>query len=273
LNVYRMILEEIGFVVCKFAKLDQALNSCSSIPYSIIITEFFFPLEIMCHFIRSVRKVLPETYLIVSTSMIIDDPSYKEMFDTGLDDLLVKPYGQEKLMAHIEKGIKRQEIILKNKKGFSSYPMFEDDCPGVFGPDYFKKLIRQEIKKARRHQQPVSLILLKLPSKDRMGNRFGSFYMELIELLRKSLREEDLIGRENGNLGIILDKTDEAGSRNLGGRLSKLIQNHPSFQANLSLQETSNELVFQYYTFPHQTNIPEFLTPLLKEMGVEFPSH
>ena len=273
LNVYRMILEEKGFVVCNFAELDQALNSCSSIAYSIIITEFFFPLEIMCHFIRSVRKVLPETYLIVSTSMIIDDPSYKEMFDTGLDDLLVKPYGQEKLMAHIEKGIKRQEIILKNKKGFSSYPAFEDDYPGVFGPDYFKKLIRQEIKKARRHQQPVSLILLKLPSKDRMGNRFGSFYMELIDLLRKSLREEDLIGRENGNLGIILDKTDEAGSRNLGRRLSELIKTHPSFQANLALQETLNELAFQYYTFPYQTNIPEFLTPLLKEMEVEFPSH
>ncbi len=122
------------------------------------------------------------------------------------------------------------------KKKIGDYSTAPEDHPGVYGPVFFKKLIRQEIKKARRHQQPVSLILLKLPSKDRMGNRFGSFYIELIDLLRKSLREEDLIGRENGNLGIILDKTDEAGSQNLGRRLSKLIQTHPSFQANLSLQ-------------------------------------
>ncbi len=249
LNVYRMILEEKGFAVCTFAELDQALQSCSSTAYSIIITEFFFPLEKMCHFIRSVKKVVPETYLIMSTSVIIDDPSYKEMFDVGLDDLLVKPYGQEKLMAHIEKGIKRQKIFLENKKnekGFIFYPAVQEDHPGVFSPAYFKKLIRQEIKKARRHQQPVSLILLKLPSKDRMGTRFGSFYVELIDLLRKSLREEDLMGRENGNLGIILDKTDEAGSQNLGRRLSKLIQTHPSFQSNLSLQDILNELAFQY---------------------------
>ena len=116
LDVYRMILEEKGFTVCTFVELDQALQSCSSTAYSIIITEYFFPLEKMCHFIRSVKKLAPETYLIVSTSVIIDDPSYKDMFDVGLDDLLVKPYGQEKLMAHIEKGIKSQKIFLENKK-------------------------------------------------------------------------------------------------------------------------------------------------------------
>jgi PleD family two-component response regulator len=275
-NVYRMILEEKGFAISTFADLDQALQSCSSTAYSIIITEFFFPLEKMCHFIRSVKKVLPATYLIMSTSVIIDDPTYKEMFDTGLDDLLVKPYGQEKLMAHIEKGIKRQDIFIENKKnekGASFYPTIQEDHPGVFGSTYFKKLIRQEIKKAKRHKQPLSMILLKLPSKDRMGTRFGSFYVELVDLLRKSLREEDLMGRENGNLGIILDKTDEAGSQILGERLSKLIQTHPSFKSNLSFQDIINELAFQYYTFPHQNNIPEFLTPLLKEMEVEFPSH
>ena len=59
---------------------------------------------------------MPETYLIMSSSVIIDDPAYKEMFDAGLDDLLVKPYGQEKLLAHIEKGIKRQKIFIENKK-------------------------------------------------------------------------------------------------------------------------------------------------------------
>ena len=83
-----------------------------------------------------------------------------------------------------------------------------------------------------------------------MGTRFESFYVELIDLLRKSLREEDLMGRENGNLGIILDKTDEAGSQNLGRRLSQLIQTHPSFQSNLSFQDIVNELCFSILYLP-----------------------
>lgn len=275
LNVYRTILEEKGFVVSIGTDLDQVLQSGLFRGYSIIITEFFFPLEKTCHFIRMVKKAMPETYLIISSSVIIDDPAYKEMFDAGLDDVLVKPYGQDKLLAHIEKGIIRQKVFVENKKYEKEtfHLAALEDHPGVFGPVFFKKLLRQEIKKAKRHQEPMSLILLKLPSKDRMGIRYETFYIELIDLLRKSLREEDVMGRENGNLGIILDKTDEEGSQNLGRRLSQLIKTHPTFQSNLSVQDIVNELAFQYYTFPRQTNIPEFLTPLLKEMEVEFPSN
>jgi DNA-binding response OmpR family regulator len=275
LNVYRTILEEKGFVVSTGTDLDQVLQSGLFIGYSIIITEFFFPLEKTCHFIRMVKKSMPETYLIISSSVIIDDSAYKEMFDAGLDDVLVKPYGQDKLLAHIEKGIMRQKVFIENKKYEKEtfHLATPEDHPGVFGPVFFKKLLRQEIKKAKRHQEPMSLILLKLPSKDRMGIRYETFYIELIDLLRKSLREEDVMGRENGNLGIILDKTDEEGSQNLGRRLSQLIKTHPTFQSNLSVQDIVNELAFQYYTFPRQTNIPEFLTPLLKEMEVEFPSN
>ncbi len=274
-KVYRIILEEKGFSVSTTALLDQALPWCINPGFSIIISECFFPLEKMVRFIRSVKKAVPETYLIISTSVIIDDSTYKEMFDAGLDDFLVKPYGQEKLLAHIEKGMMRQELFkekIKNEKGIGVFSTGLEDHPEVYGPAFFKKLIRQEIKKARRHQEEMSLILVKLPSKEKLGNRFGSFYGELIDLLRKSLREEDLIGRENGSLGIILDKTDGAGSQNLGKRLSKLIQTHPAFQSDLFLQGTLSELAFQYYTFPQQTNIPEFLTPLLKEMDIEFPS-
>jgi PleD family two-component response regulator len=275
LQVFRMILEEEGFAVFTTTDLDKAPHGFSLKNNSIIITDFFFPPEKMFHFIRSVKKEIPESYLIMSTSVLIDDSTYKELFEAGLDDWLVKPFGREKLLAHIEKGIKRQEKFIENKenqKENSLFPPAPEDYLGVFGPAYFKKLIRQEIKKAKRHQQPVSLILLKLPSKEKMGPRFGAFYHELIDLLRKSLREEDLIGRENGNLGILLDKTDEAGSQNLGRRLSALIQTHPSFQSNQVLQDVVNQLAFQYYTFPHRTNIPEFLITLFKELEIEFPS-
>ena len=259
-NVFRTILEEKGFSVSTGTDLDQVVQSRSFVGYSIIITEFFFPVEKTCLFIREVKKVSPETYLILSSSVIIDDSSYRELLEAGLDDVLVKPYGQDKLLAHIEKGIKRK-------------PTSMEDRPGVFGPVFFKKLLRQEIKKAKRHQEPMSLIMLKLPSKDRMGIRYESFYLELTDLLRKSLREEDIMGRENGNLGIILDKTDEEGSRNLGRRLSRLIKTHPSFQTNLTFKDVADELAFQYYTFPRRTNIPEFLTSLIKEMESEFPSN
>jgi DNA-binding NtrC family response regulator len=45
INIYRMILEEKGFAVSTAADLDQVPQNKSLETYSIIITEFFFPLE------------------------------------------------------------------------------------------------------------------------------------------------------------------------------------------------------------------------------------
>ena len=275
LDVYRMILEEKGYAVDTAIDLEEALHGCFLNYYSVIITEYFTPLEKMHHFIRSIKESTPETYQIMSTSVNIDDLNYKKLFDMGLDDLLVKPYGLEKLLAHIEKGIKRQELCRENQKNEQRLfvdPINREDSPAIFTPPYFKRLIRQELKKAKRHQQALSLILLKLPSKEIMAEGFEPFYFELIRLLRKSLREEDLLGREDGHLGILLQQTDQSASQNLGRRLSTLIQTLPSFRTNSSLQTLFNEFPFQYYTFPNQSDIPEFVSPLLEEIDKEFPS-
>ncbi len=116
LDVYRMILEEKGYAVDTAIDLEEALHFCFLNCYSVVITEYFTPLEKMHHFIRSIKESTPETYQIMSTRVTIDDLNYKELFDMGLDDLLVKPYGRERLLAHIEKGIKRQELCRENQK-------------------------------------------------------------------------------------------------------------------------------------------------------------
>ena len=63
LNVYRMILEEKGYEVDTALSLEEALRFCSLRSYSIIITEYFFPLEKMVNFISSL-KIRPRRPII-----------------------------------------------------------------------------------------------------------------------------------------------------------------------------------------------------------------
>ena len=59
----------------------------------------------------------------------------------------------------------------------------------------------------------LSLLLVKTgPDLERAKDK-GPFLVELAKLLRKSTREEDIIGRENGGFGILLYKTGRQGSR------------------------------------------------------------
>jgi DNA-binding response OmpR family regulator len=270
LDIFRLILGEKGYEVDTAIDLEQALHFCSQKRYSVILSEYFDPPEKMFTFIRALKGLIPEGYYIISTSMIITDAVYKKLFDSGLDDLLVKPYGREKLLAHIEKGIRNQGIYLKIRNyGQKSSVGFYEDSPGIVNPDYFKKVLRQELKKARRHQQTFSLIMVKLPPENILEDRFEPFYFQLTRLLKNSLREEDLLGRENGNLGILLQQTDHQGSQILGRRLSALIQNLPVCRENNSLQVLFDEDAFHYYTFPHPSEVPFLLKSLIEEIDQE----
>ena len=270
LDVFRLILGEKGYKVDTALDLDQALEYCALKRYPVIISEYFEPAENMLRFIRALKELIPGTYCIISTSVIIPDVVYKKLFDSGLDDLLIKPFGREKLLAHIEKGLRYQGQFLKIQ-GNGQRPSngHYEDSPGIVTPTYFKKFLRQELKKARRHQQSFSLIMVKLPTEESLGEGYAPFYFQLTRLLRTSLREEDLLGRENGHLGILLQQTDQQGSQILGRRLSALIQKLPVCREYAALQPLFNEHAFQYYTFPHQSGAPVFLRSILEEMDRE----
>jgi GGDEF domain-containing protein len=143
-------------------------------------------------------------------------------------------------------------------------PMAQKVNQEIVNSLYFKKEIRRELKKAKRHQNPMSLLLLKIPNREILGDRYESFYGGLVKILKGALREEDVVGRENGRLGIILSQTDQIGSQILGQRLSEEIQSNPSFQADEFLKPILQDLAFQFYTFPDQSELPEFILPLLE---------
>ena len=136
--------------------------------------------------------------------------------------------------------------------------------------NYFKRSFRQELKRARRYQEPLSLLLVKTASPPMEVEEKGSFLVELAKLLRKSTREEDIIGRENGGFGILLYKTGRQGSKVLEQRLNRLIQSQSSLQVD-AFQPFLKEIRLESFTYPDQAAIPEPFFNILQELTLEFP--
>lgn len=270
LNIYKMVLEGEDFQVDTLVDLKEALQSIAEKRYSIIIMEYFSPFDDISLWIKAVKNNAPETYIIMNSSTDIDDLSYEKLFSIGLDDYLLKPYAPGKLLAHIKKAIRQREVILENQEREKQSlvdPIAYKDQQVIFNQSFFKTLVRQELKKAKRHQQPLSLLLLKLPTEEIMGCQYESFYRNLLKIVRNSVREEDVLGRENGHLGIILNQTDQTGSQILGQRLSRLVQSHPSLETEPSKNSILKNLSFQNYTFSSQgESHSELLNQLLKEI-------
>jgi GGDEF domain-containing protein len=143
----------------------------------------------------------------------------------------------------------------------------------IFNAIFFKRCLRQEIKKAKRHHHPFSLLLIQILTKEIIGDRFDSFYMGLLKIIRQYTREEDMVGKNNGDIAVILPETDQIGSQALIQRFLNLIHGHPQFKSDDVLRTYIQTLSFQSFTYPDQFAIPESLKTVLEDVDKEYLYH
>jgi PleD family two-component response regulator len=273
LNAYRMIMEEEKYFVETALNLKEAYQLFGKRKYSVIITEYCPPFEATDEMIQWVKKNGPETYIIIVTNASIDEKIYDKLFTIGVDDFIPKPYSPERILVHIKKGLKQRDLILRQQKlerlSFLE-PFAQEIQEVIFNAVFFKRCLRQELKRARRHHHPFSLLLIQVPSEGKRDSRFDSFYMDLVKILKKHTREEDMIGKNDGEISIILPETDQTGSEALVQRLLNLIQGAPQFKSDEVLRSHIQDLSFQSFTYPDQFSIPEPLKAVLEEVDKEY---
>ena len=271
LNIYRMFLEREKYRVETASNLKGASQKLSLDHYAVMITEFLPPFEETFQMLHWVKEYSPETYIIIVTNALVDDKTYEELFRIGVDDLIVKPFSLEKILVHVKKGFRSRGLVIKIQELERESPVDpiarQVEQP-IFNPPYFRRYLRQELKRAKRHHHPLSLLLLETPGKAVADDPGESFYIELIRILRNNTREEDIVGRGNGGFGIVLPETDEAGSQALVKRLLQLIQRHPPFQKEERLRSLVKTIYFQPFTYPEKFLIPESLRSVLEEISL-----
>jgi len=276
LNAYRIILEEENFLVATALNLKDAYELFKKRQYSVIITEYIPPLETTDYMIRWVKKNSPEVYIIMVTNASVDEKTYEKLFAIGVDDLILKPYSPARILVHVKKGLKQRDLILKMQEleRLNLLEPITQEIQGlIFNTIFFKSCLRQEIKKAKRHHRPFSLLLLQIPAKRKIGDRFDSCYMELVKIVKRHIREEDMVGKNNGEIAVILPETDQIGSKALMQRLLNLIHTHPQFKSDDALNSYIQTLSFQSFTYPDQFAIPESLKAVLEDVNKEYLYH
>lgn len=268
-DMYQILLETEKFFVETAKDLEEAFHRLSNRQYSVVITEYFSEVEDSCRIIPFLKNNAPATYILMVTYKNIDDQTYGSLFDLGLDDLIIKPCSPEKILVHIQKGLRQREWVLQKQeleRQIILDPIARRIQKYIFSQSYFKRCLRQELKRAKRHHNLLSLLLLQIPPRDRMGDHFELFFAELAKILRGYIREEDVVGRENGNLGILLPETDRVGSRVVLQRLFNLIQ------SDRVLEPITKNLSFQSFTYPTEFEVPQSLKKVLEEIDKESPN-
>jgi len=160
INAYRMILEAEQYGVDTSGNLEEAYSRFGARDYSVVIIEYFPPYDDTHQIIRWMKERRPEAYILMVTNVTVEEADYGRLFSLGLDDLILKPYSPEKILSHIQKGLRQRELTLK-KRELEEQNVFALGSPKVpksfFNHAFFQKILRQEVKRAKRHGPPFPL--------------------------------------------------------------------------------------------------------------------
>ncbi len=264
INAYRMILEEEGYLVESAFTLEEAKVSINRNQHSVIIIEYIYPYDATEEFIHKVKESSPEIYILMVANAIIDGETFKRLLTNGVDDFILKPYSPDWILVLINKGLKLRECILslrELKRFHPFHPISHRINEWIFNRKFFYKTLQKELNRAKRHHHPVSLLLIKVLGDKKEEEPFERFLNELLYLIRKHTRAEDLLSRNNGEITLLLPETDKSGCQALLKRLHQLIEGDPKFQSDQSLRPFSKNLLFQPVNLPHQLSLIEPFHP------------
>lgn len=139
------------------------------------------------------------------------------------------PVTTEDEIGEIADAFNRAARTIREQREQLVYETITDGLTGVFNQRHFRKLIRQEIERARRSDAPVTLLMMDIDHfkryNDTFGHEFGNEVLKrVVRIVKDQLREIDMLARYGGDeLAVLLPNTHPEQAQHLAGRILSAI--------------------------------------------------
>jgi diguanylate cyclase (GGDEF)-like protein len=274
---FKTLLEERGFEVEVAQDRSQALSHLSGKSFSVLITEYLLEHIDTRDIIRRVRNTSPETNIIVVTGAAIDEILHEELIDLGITDLFFKPFPIEGLIIAVKKGGRTRQLAIETERlknqlrlartrfreasdGYLLDPLTGSPECQIYNDRHLRNQFNRELKRARRHNRYLSLMMLSLTSPEKVRGlgpkKTDRYLVEMAKIVRRNVRAEDTVGRHARGFALILPETESGGTECVIQRLKGLIEGHSPFLADPQFRQLNRRLSFTSYCYPEQLEIP-----------------
>ena len=181
--------------------------------------------------IQLAQKIKEKRYDI-SVFIIRTDSSpkaIKNIFKIGIEDCFIKPFLPICLLNSINRTFQRIRLCNENSCIKQDLVATQKQCevPEMKtnkineSKNIFTKLFEYEVKRAKRNEHWLSLLLCTYQNKKELNET--NFSVNLSEIIRKTIREADITTPYDNGFAIILPETSDDGCNQLCQRLKKII--------------------------------------------------
>lgn len=166
---------------------------------------------------RRLKEIKPDIYVIMLTGTV-NNESIRKSYQAGAMDFVRKQFDNMELIVRIENAIRimHSEMALKNSHEIISEKnklleklIITDNLTQLYTRNYVIECLENNIYSLKRYKQPFSLIMLDIDKFKHINDTFGHIagddaIKQLADILKKTLRKTDIIGRYGGDEFIIL---------------------------------------------------------------------
>lgn len=151
----------------------------------------------------------------------------------GAVDYIIKPFSAGELRARIRTQLKvkgMQDDLLKQKSIMSKLAV-HDELTGLYNRRYLLSRMDEELARAARYRSPLTCMIIDIDNFKKINDTYGHaagdrVLIDLSDLLKKFVRETDVVARYGGEEFIILlPETDIPGSVSFAERLLEQVRN------------------------------------------------
>jgi len=279
-SAYKDLFAGYGFDTHVAENESQALELLRSESYQAVVIDLMVASNALFSVAERIKKEFPHVFI----SMMIFDftPAMtKKVIDAGIDEYLVKPLLPMRLVDGVKKGILRYKLEeencrlkeqLEEIKAQNRQWIMHDLETGVFNSQYFNERLDTEIKRAKRHEHWLSLLLCDLGQgvsgmgEERNSDSPADVVLELLKVLSGNIRDVDIIARYNSGFAIILPETTLEGSSTLCGRLKRgLIDGFESNNESRSDPDLRLNVRFGVAAYPLDSHLPRRLIKIAED--------
>ncbi len=193
-----------------------------------------------CKILKSNPKTKEIPVIFLSANYVEDEHRVLGL-ELGADDYIVKPFNAKELIAKVKSILHKKQLIeslrqnnqklieqhntvakelehLRKKANELEAGQITDSLTGLYNQTYFQKRFREELARAKRYKNPLSLVLADVDHFHKINEVFGEqtgdyILMRIANVILNNTRHTDIVFRAGMNrFIIILPHTDEMGA-------------------------------------------------------------